>query len=386
VKSGLIPAFAAFFGAVWLGGCEVLPGSGPSGDSMISQSGSADPAFVVVEIDEAVTGVLARQPSPSLRGSFGDHRPPAAQPIGIGDALQITLWEAAGGGLFSSGGERTSPGSRSATIPEQVVGRDGSVTVPYAGRIDVAGRSQQQVEAAIVERLRGKAIEPQALVTVTRNVSNMVTVTGEVAQGARVPLTLRGDRVMDVIASAGGFHTPAHETFVSLTRGDRTVRAPISALLANPRENIYVRPGDIVTVEKTPQTFTVAGATGANAVVAFDARLLTLEEAIGKAGGLADERADPGGLFVLRYEPRSVVAEYPSASPDLASRALVPVAYHLDMRQPSALLQARRFAMKDKDILFVSNAPLNELGKVLKLVSMVTQPAIQGAVLSTRMK
>jgi polysaccharide export outer membrane protein len=56
------------------------------------------------------------------------------------------------------------------------------------------------------------------------------------------------------------------------------------------------------------------------------------------------------------------------------------------MRQPGALLQARRFAMRDKDILFVSNAPLNELGKVLKLVSMVTQPAIQGVVMSSRLK
>jgi polysaccharide export outer membrane protein len=386
VKLRIFLMFAAVSGAVCLGGCEMLPGSGPTRDSMISQGAAADPAFVVVEIDEHVTGVLARQPAASLRGSFGDHRPPASQTIGVGDALQITLWEAAGGGLFSSGSDRTSPGSRSASIPEQVVGRDGSVTVPYAGRIEVTGRSQQQVEAAIVERLHGKAIEPQALVTVTRNVSNMVTVTGEVSQGARVPLTLRGDRVLDVIASAGGFHTPAHETFVSLTRGERTVRAPISALLANPRENIFVRPGDIVTVEKTPQTFTVAGATGSNAVVTFDARTLTLEEAIGRAGGIEDQRADPSGLFVLRYEPRAVVADYPAASPELASRPLVPVAYHLDMRQPTSLLMARRFAMRDKDILFVSNAPLTEVGKALKLVSMLTQPAIQGAVLGSAVK
>jgi polysaccharide biosynthesis/export protein len=238
----------------------------------------------------------------------------------------------------------------------------------------------------IVERLRGKAIEPQALVAVTHNNSNLVTVTGEVAQGARVPLTLRGDRVMDVIASAGGFRTPVNETFVSLTRGDRTARAPISALLANPRENIFVRPGDIVTVEHTPQTFTVAGATGSNAVVAFDTRILTLEEAIGKAGGLEDQRADPAGVFVLRYEPGSVVSEYPMTPPALMAQATVPVAYHLDMRQPASLFQARRFAMRDKDILFVSNAPLNEASKVLRVVSMLTQPAIQGASVGAAIK
>jgi polysaccharide export outer membrane protein len=187
-----------------------------------------------------------------------------------------------------------------------------------------------------------------------------------------------------VIASAGGFRSQVHETFVSLTRGDRTARVPLATLLASPRENIFVRPGDVVTVEHTPQTFTVAGATGANSVLDFGARSLTLEEAIGKAGGIQDQRADPSGLYVLRYEPSAMVAAYPAAAPDLASRPLVPVAYHLDMRDPKALFSARRFVMRDKDILFVSNAPLTEVGKGLHLVSMLTQPAIQGAVLGTR--
>ncbi|BGE83589.1 MULTISPECIES: polysaccharide biosynthesis/export family protein [Methylosinus] len=380
-----IQRFAVFCGAALIAGCSVIPGSGPSGDSMVEAAASATPSFVGVEIDEFSLEVLGRRREPSLRGSFGDHRAPATQPIGVGDALQITVWEAAGGGLFSSGGA-SSPGSRSATIPEQTVGRDGSVTVPYAGRIQVAGRSQQEVEAIIVEQLRGKSIEPQALVTVTHNVSNMVTVTGEVSQSARVPLTLRGDKVMDVIASAGGFKTPVHETFVSLTRGDRTARVPVGAILATPRENIYVRPGDVVTVEHTPQTFTVAGATGSNSVLEFGARSLTLEEAIGKAGGIEDQRADPAALFVLRYEPSGIVSQYPTTTPVLAARAQVPVAYHLDMRDPKAMFAARRFAMRDKDILFVSNAGLTEAGKVLKLVSMLTQPAIQGVLVQSRLK
>jgi polysaccharide export outer membrane protein len=369
--------------ALSLGGCSLLPGSGPSRET-IAESGiptADDPekAFAFIEVDGFTLDLLARRAVPGLVHYFGDNRPPAMQPIGVGDALQITIWEAAAGGLFSAPVlDRTSAGSRSAVFPDQVVGRDGSVTVPYAGRIQVAGRTQQQVEAAIVERLRGKAIEPQVLVAVARNVSNTVTVSGEVANGARVPLTLRGDRIMDVIASAGGFRSPVHETFVSLTRGARTARAPIQALLDNPSENIYVRPGDIVMVERTPRTFTVAGATGVNAVVPFDARGITLEEAIGKAGGLEDMRADPEGVFVLRYEPAALAREYASVSPTLMASGAVPVAYHLNLRDPKALFLARRFAMRDKDILFVSNAPLTEVSKFFQLFSMVTQPAIQG--------
>ena len=370
--------------ALSLDACSILPGSGPSRED-ISKSGTAtsvDPykAFAFIEVDDFSLDVLAKRASPGLRGHFGDNRPPATQPIGVGDALQITIWEAASGGLFSAPvADRLSPGPRSATIPDQVVGRDGSVTVPYAGRIEVAGRTQQQVEAVIIERLKGKAIEPQVLVNVSRNVSNTVTVSGEVANGARVPLTLRGDRIMDVIASAGGYRSPVHETFVSLTRGQRTARVPIQALLDNPGENIYVRPGDILTVERALRTFTVAGATGANAVVPFDARGITLEEAIGKSGGLQDMRADPEGVFVLRFEPIQLAREYPSVSPMLLSRAAVPVAYHLNLRDPKAMFQARRFAMRDKDILYVSNSPVTEAGKLFELLGMVTQPAFNGA-------
>lgn len=370
-----------------LAGCSIFPAAGPSRkdivESMAPTLATPEPSFALVEIDENSLTVLARRAPPTLRGYFGDYRPAAAQAIGIGDSVQITVWEAASGGLFSAPvADRMSPGSRSAAIPDQMVGRDGSVTVPYAGRIQVAGRNQQEVESAIIERLRGKAIEPQVVVNVTRNITNAVTVTGEVSNGSRVPLTLGGDRIMDVIAAAGGYRSPVHETFVTLTRGNRTARAPIQALLVNPREDIYLRAGDILTVERTPQTFTVMGATGANAVVPFDARGITLEEAIGRAGGLTDSRADPDGVFILRYEPASLAHEYPQVTPRLLALGLVPVAYHLNLREPAALFAARRFPIRDKDILYVSNAPFSDISKLMQLVGTVGQPAIQGVAVS----
>lgn len=373
-----------------LAGCSIFPGAGPSGKDIVEDVRpsltSTEPSFALVEIDENTISVLSRRAPPTLRGYFGDYRPSSAQAIGVGDSVQITIWEAASGGLFSSGGDRLSPGSRSAAIPDQVVGRDGSITVPYAGRIQVAGRTQQEVEAAIIERLRGKAIEPQAVVNVSRNVTNTVTVTGEVANGARVPLSLQGDRIMDVIAAAGGYRSPVHETFVTLTRGNRSARAPVQALLVNPKEDIYLRAGDILTVERTPQTFTVIGATGTNAVTPFDARGITLEEAIGKSGGLTDSRADPNGVFVLRYEPAAIAAEFPHVAPSLLARGYVPVAYHLNLSEPAALFAARRFSIRDKDILYVSNAPFADISKLVQLVSMISQPAVQGVVVTRYLK
>jgi polysaccharide biosynthesis/export protein len=370
----------------------MLPSAGPTRDDVL-ETGTAtaenngETPFALVDIAPPILDLLSRRSESGLRGSFGDYRPPAAQAVGVGDSVQVTVWEAAAGGLFSApAADHLSPGGRTASIPDQIVGRDGSISVPYAGRVMAAGRAPQQIEAAIVEKLRGKAIEPQAVVNVTRNSSNTVSVTGEVGSGARVPLTLRGDHVMDVIAAAGGFRSAVHETYVSLTRDGRTARVSVQALLANPHENIFVRPGDVITVERTPQTFTVAGATGTNAVVPFDARGITLEEAIGKSGGLLDGRADPAGIFVLRYEPTRLARELPGVSPILLSRQYAPIVYRLNMRDASALFLARRFAMRDKDIVYVSNSPLTEIGKVFQLLSLLTAPALQGAAVASVVK
>lgn len=338
------------------------------------------PPFAYVEIDDRVLSALAAWKPPSLYGEFGDYRSPIEQRIGVGDSIEVTIWEAAAGGLFSAPlADVHQTGSHSAVIPEQVVARDGAITVPYAGRVQVVGRTPPEVERVIVERLAGKAIEPQALVTLTKNISNTVTVTGEVTNGARVPLTARGDRLLDIIAESGGIRVPARESFIDLSRGGKTVRVPFEALLSHPKENIYARPGDVLTVIQDHLTFSAVGATGRNAVVTFDQASVSLEEAIAKAGGITDERADPEGVFVLRYEPAALASNYQTLSPDLAAAGVIPVAYHINMRDPNAFFLARRFDVHNKDIVFVSNSPVTDLQKVLTIINLVTQPLFSAA-------
>ena len=175
----------------------------------------------------------------------------------------------------------------SATDPEQVVGRDGAITVPYAGRVHVAGRTTRAVQGDIETALQGKAIQPQVLVNVTHSISNTVSVGGEVAAGARIPLSVKGDRLLDVIAAAGGVRAPVNETYVELSRGATTSRVPLSRVIANPKENIYLQPNDVVTLVRDPQTFIAYGATGRNAEIPFEADGINLAQALAKAGGSA---------------------------------------------------------------------------------------------------
>ena len=379
-------ALAVVFVVGILAACDSLPSSGPTASEVTAASRPAkngETRFALVDVAPSIVDKMAGWTAVSMQGTFGRQGPVSTQVIGVGDFVQIVIWEAAAGGLFSApAGDRVGPGSRAATIPEQVVGSDGAVTVPYAGRVRVVGRSPQQVEAEIVTALTGKAIEPQALVTITKNIANTVTVVGEVTGGARVPLTTRGDRILDVVALAGGTKAPAHETFVTLVRNGTSVRIPMQAMLTNPTENVYVRPGDVVSVAREPQTFTAAGATSQNSVIPFEAIGITLDQAIARAGGLNDSRADPAGVYVIRYEQPSDYDQLGLRRPDTATLSQVPVIYRINMRDPNSFFLAHRFPIRNKDILFVSNAPLTDVQKVMAMLLPVLGAGATAAVVA----
>jgi polysaccharide export outer membrane protein len=367
--------------AALLAGCSTLPSSGPTSAEVTSAAQDGETIrYVLRDVDESIVSILSSARNKSFSGSFGDKRPAPSQRIGIGDTLNVTIWEAAAGGLFSSPAiDRNSTGARSANIPEQVVARDGSVTVPYAGRIRVAGLTTPEVEKRIVTQLTGKAIEPQVLVTVPQGLSNSVTVLGEVTNGARVPLSVRGERIMDVVAMAGGIRAPTHETFISLQRDGRSVSVPMQRIVANASENIYAHPRDVVTVIRDPQTFSVFGAAGRNAVVPFDAAGISLEQAIAKAGGLLDYRSDPYGVFLLRYEGVDIARQLDPNFALAASDTRVPVVYRLNLRDARGYFLAQTIQIRKSDMLYIANAPLNEVQKVIQLFTTVAQPVATAA-------
>ncbi len=375
-----VRSLAAFCGlAVLLAGCSAVPSAGPTSDQIVANQDAVD-GYIVVDIDDRVVAVLSRRPNHTLYGMFQEGRKPPDMRIGIGDSVTVTLWESGSSGLFSTASiDRTGAGSRTGVLPEQVVARDGTVQVPYAGRVRVANLTPAEAEALIVKSLKGKTAEPQAVVSITQNRNTTITVTGEVTNGMMVPIGLKGDRILDVVAAAGGIRAPAHESFVRLTREQKTASIPFNTLLADSRENIYVRAGDVLTVVRDPQRFTAFGGTGRNELIPFDAAGMTLEQAVARAGGLLDFRADASGVFLLRFEPASLVAVFSPEAIALPGHRAVRVVYRLNLRDAKSYFLARSFVMRDKDILYVANAPMTEVSKVLSTIGTLTAPAITGA-------
>lgn len=272
-------------------------------------------------------------------------------------------------------------------MPEQVVMPDGAITVPFAGRIPVAGNTPAQVQAIIRKSLLGKATDPQIIVVVTRSTHHTVTVTGEAVTGARVPLSPKGDRILDAIAAAGGIKTPAFQTWVRLTRGSATGTVPFTALIEHPQDNIHVWPGDTLTVTARPQHFGAFGATGRNENFTFDDQNFTLAHALAKSAGLTDEQADPEGVFLLRYEPRALVTQLTRGQfAQDAGPGTVPVVYHFNFRDMQSYFLAQRFPMKDNDLLYVANAQSNGIRKFFQLFGTLTAPVVTGAAVNNSVR
>jgi polysaccharide export outer membrane protein len=170
-----------------------------------------------------------------------------------------------------------------------------------------------------------------------------------------------------------------HDTFVRLSRDGVTATLPLAKLVSDPAQDIFAAPGDVLTLVRRPQTFTVFGAVGRNAVgansaITFTSDRLSLAEALGKAGGLLDERSDARAIFLFRYEPENVVRALGQPIASGAKDGLSPMVYRLDLKEAKSLLLAKEFPVRDKDIIFVANAESVPLYYFFNSLNQLTGP------------
>lgn len=371
-RVGLLMSALFCAGAVGCTSYSWIPSSGPVRESVVTGAGGSQIEVVAVTepVALAARGQIRRL---TFHDALGTEEHPRYA-IGRGDVLEVSIWEAPPSLLFGTSGldvRGTAPSSRAAAFPDQVVSSEGTITVPFAGPVHAEGRTLQEIEQAIVARLKGKANQPQAVVRLVRNTSLNVTVVGEVNASQRVPLSPRGERLLDALAAAGGVRQPVHRISIQVARGGKVVTLPLETIIQDPKQNIVLRGGDVITALHQPLSLTVLGAVAKNEELSFEAQGITLTQALGRIGGLIDQRADASGVFIFRFEEAET--EQQKASP-LLRDGKVPVVYTIDLKDPASFFVAQNFPMRNKDVLYVANAQANELQKFLNLVGSVIYP------------
>jgi len=376
--------------ALTLAGCASLGANGPSTRTIrhAEQESVGSGKIQIIPVTEAV----ARQVESASREIefariLGD-APPAGTIVGRGDVIQVSIWEAPPAVLFGgtatfgasdASSALTSPFagmSDQTSIPDMMVDDTGYVTIPFAGRVLAAGLSPRQIEQEIVSKLKGKAHDPQAIVQISRNANTDVTLVGDVATNTRVPLTPRGERLLDVIAAAGGVKTPVNKTMIQITRGERVVRMPLERIVRDPLQNIRLEPNDVVTAISQQYSYVALGETGSSSEVPFESTGITLSQALGRAGGLNADRADIHGIFIFRLENPAAVSPSVAAAAQRTVDGRIPVIYVVDLKDPASFFVAQAFPIEDKDVLYVSRAPLSDLQRFVSIAASIAFPVI----------
>ena len=372
-----------------LSACSSLPTAGPSNSEVLDGVNAENNPLGIrlVDLTPALVTTLRTRPerAMSIIDSLRSNRP--VDRLGPGDVVTMSIYEA-GNGLFNtkrSGEAESQSGSTAETLPRLQIDRNGMISVPYAGQIRAAGHTMTEVERMVESRLADKAAQPQVIVSLVTNGSNIVYVSGDVKNPGRYPLSLAHENLLDLVSLSGGpTHSP-QDTQVKVNRRGREATTSLTRIQTIAEENIPVEPQDRIQVDYLPRSYLSYGATGRVAQIQFDAATVSLAEAVARVGGLDDSRANPEAVFLFRYErpanaqvlgltgttPVTSTAVIPGAIPQG-----IPVIYKVNMRSPATYFAIQQFAMQDKDLIYIANAPTVQIYKFLSLIYTLATPAL----------
>lgn len=337
-----------------LGACSTVPGSGPR----TADIEKATPAYALVDLTPAsartVSDFVATQ-----RIETPVSLPPgrAAGMIGPGDLLRIAIWEPNPNGTSLTA-------DKSGIDTTTRVGTDGSIGVPYVGRLHATGRTPAQVEAEIQGRLANQSPGAQVVVLVTEDLTNDVIIQGDVAKPGRYPVVPNSSGLLDLLAMAGGPHTGGdRQTVVRITRDGSSVTRTLSHLVDTRAMETDLAPGDRILVQPRLSYIYAFGAVNHPGEQSYNADDISLAHTLARIEGLADNRADPAAVFVYRRQPAELTRQL---APDHDVPAVI---YRLNLRDPSGFFVSQAFPVLPDDLIYVSEAPLAEAAKVFQILN-----------------
>jgi polysaccharide export outer membrane protein len=378
-RRGGIQVVAAFAALAALSGCASMPTSGPTRKQITRVVGSPDNSvkFTLVDIAPQTLPPTSdvRTMAQDQLGILASFNPlDRSDTIRPGDTLAIAVYEV---GVTLFGGAAASPIGGLGDYPTAnaqrmavLVDEDGNITLPYIGTVKAAGKTPVALSNLIESRLRRLSQSPQVMIAITDTLESNAILSGAIAKPGRYRLTSARERLLDLVAIAGGANGSIADMELRVVRGSRTAAIRLADLRPEDLGNIVVAPGDRIELIRKPRTYTVFGATEKVSQVPFETSSVTLAEAIARASGPSDSRADARGVFLFRFEKAPAGGE-PR-----------PVVYRLNLLDPNNYFLAQQIAVQDKDVILFSAAPSNLTSKFINLLNQLSSPIVTGVVIS----
>ena len=336
-----------------------LPRSGPSKKEILSGAVENGGDAHIIYVNNHVNRAANYTPTYGFSREFQSAGQVGADEIRAGDTLGLMIWENVDDGLLASLGQS------STQLQQLQVDSAGYIFVPYAGRVQAAGNSPDQLRKIITQRLESQTPDPQVTVTRVAGDGATVSVMGKVFGQGIYPIERPTRTLSSMLAKAGGVNVEPEVAVITVKRGRETGKVWLSDLYFNPSFDIALRPGDVILVEEDQRNFTALGALGGQTKVPLGNEQINAIEAVAMVGGLATQTADPTGLFVLRDEPAAVASAVLGQPLNGTQR----MAYVLDLTRPNGLFLARDFMIRDSDTIYVTEAPYVQWQKILGAIT-----------------
>jgi polysaccharide export outer membrane protein len=349
--------------ALFLAGCAFAPGSHMERESTENSSESLEGRVKTYAITPTLLNELRRpRAQPELNSELERQRADYDYIVGNGDVLNITVWNHP---------ELTIPAG-SMRNPEDAgnwVHNDGTIFYPYVGKVEVAGKRVTEIRELLTERLSNYIEEPQVDVSVAAFRSKRVYITGAVKEPGTLPLTNIPLTLLDAVNSVGGIAEEADWTNVVVTRNSQDYRFNLRDLYqdGDTQQNMLLQPGDVIHVAHNDASRVfVMGEVRRPAAVNVSRNGMSLAEALSEAGGISEQTANAEGIFVLRQS-------------ESGSEHLIDV-YQLNAKSATAFVLADQFALQERDIVYVTAAPVSRWNRVISQLL----PSVSGLYQVTR--
>jgi polysaccharide export outer membrane protein len=292
--------------------------------------------------------------------------------IRAGDTLAIAIYEV-GVTLFGSGiptsGMPEFPTANAQRMAVQV-DEEGTITLPYIGTVQASGKTPLALSNQIAGQLRRLSQSPQVMIAITDTLETNAILSGAIAKSGRYRLTSAHERLLDLVAIAGGVNGNIADMELRVVRGSHVASIRLADLRPEDIGNIVVAPGDHIELLPRPRSYTVFGASDKVSQIPFETNTVTLAEAIARGAGPSDSRADARGVFLLRFENAA-----DSAEPR-------PVVYRLNLMDPGSYFLAQQIPVQDKDVILFASSPSNLTAKLINLLNLLSSPIVTGVVLT----
>ena len=245
-----------------------------------------------------------------------------------------------------------------------LVDDEGLIYFPHVGKFKVAGLTASQVRDTLTSRLSKVLQNPQIDVKVTAYRSQKIYIGGEVKNPAVYHVTDTPFTLAEAIHQAGGFLPSADDSRLLLTRGEKIWQLNFYAMMtsSNLIGQILLKDGDTLHVpNRLDAPVYMMGELMKPGNLPLIHGNLSLAQAISEAGGIQGVSADARSIYVIRQgkNPSSVDV------------------FHLDSRNPTAMVLADRFQLNPRDLVYVDAGTLVRFSRVMNLILPTVSAVIQ---------